>query len=206
MNKTLRHADRHARTRLARCAALVSMLCVSGTIGCSATGELNRSQASALIGSSQQFKTPAFEQVFLGADYRSVDFIGAGNWVVVDALLSSGYLEKQGGEINLTAKGEAACKDSPRDPERENARSFPVAHREFVEVSGITDAAIAGPGVKEVRFTWRWSPTALGKELLPSIPKLASTYSGEQSREGTALFRLYDDGWRLEEVQFGDLM
>lgn len=66
---------------------------------------------------------------------------------------------------------------------------IPYYARRFVEVSGITDNP---DGTKTAEFTWDWvgQPDALKLGLVS--PKLA--------RHGVALFRKYDDGWRLMSV------
>ncbi len=61
-----------------------------------------------------------------------------------------------------------------------------------VKVTGISDAIGLGGssgGVKEAQFTWDY-------ESLPSVAKRYVVAGGG----GRALFRLYDDGWRLEEL------
>lgn len=103
-------------------------------------------------------------------------------------------------------------------------RSFPLAGKEIVEITGITkqgeDQAVA-------QFTWKYVPNDTGKafdkstsefKALPSelqqlldgtLPpsELVSrrenkTMAFSNIRQGQALFRRYDDGWRLEFVAF----
>jgi len=66
--------------------------------------------------------------------------------------------------------------------------------REMTEVTGISDAPM-GQGIKEVDFMWRFSD---------DVPEFVTKYTGMSSlpREGRATFKLYDDGWRVEEVDF----
>ena len=51
------------------------------------------------------------------------------------------------------------------------------------------------PGEKEAlaEFTWEWVPTADGKLFAERIP------TGVQ--KGQASFQLYDDGWRIAEIE-----
>jgi peptidyl-prolyl cis-trans isomerase B (cyclophilin B) len=62
-----------------------------------------------------------------------------------------------------------------------------------VTVTGIVDAmaAGAGPTAKEAQFT------AVPKD----VPPWLSQADGMKERRGVALFRLYDDGWRVESVR-----
>ena len=168
-------------------------------LGCTSAKELTRSSASTLIQKSAKFGAPVAEAV-PRTDFRTFDFTRTGRWDVVDALLTLGYLVEQGNQITLTAKGEAACKESPKDPNPQIVGTFPIAHRELEKVTGITDST--RPGMKEAKFTWRFSLTALGKELSSKSPKIGDKYSPGSSHDGTAFFRLYDDGWRLEQVAF----
>jgi len=59
-----------------------------------------------------------------------------------------------------------------------------------VSVTGITDAPIAA-GVKEAQFIWEYR----------GAPAKVRRYTVGGGR-GAALLRRYDDGWRVEEVQF----
>ncbi len=58
----------------------------------------------------------------------------------------------------------------------------------LTEVTGITDAA-TGKGVKEAQFVWEYSE-------LPSLVRRFVIKGGK----GTAYMRLYDDGWRTDEI------
>ncbi|MDD3471319.1 MAG: hypothetical protein PHS86_00905 [Syntrophaceae bacterium] len=57
-----------------------------------------------------------------------------------------------------------------------------------LEITGIADAILMS-GMKEAKFTWAY----VG---LPSILKRYAVFGGT----GTALLRLYDDGWRVEDI------
>lgn len=59
----------------------------------------------------------------------------------------------------------------------------------LTEVTGITDAA-TGKGVKEAQFVWEYSE-------LPSLLRRFVIKGGK----GTAYMRLYDDGWRTDEIK-----
>jgi hypothetical protein len=167
---------------------------------CGPSDGLTPTRASELIRDSPRFKSPGFEWVFPGIDFQSADFGDVGNWGLVGTLIATGHLERQGDQIVVTPKGEAASKDMPRDPQRENARAFLLARRELVEVTGIVEAPAAGPGAREVRFTWRWVPTPLGSELVKGT-KFAAKYAPDAKRQGSALVRAHEQGWRVEEIK-----
>jgi hypothetical protein len=65
--------------------------------------------------------------------------------------------------------------------------------RTVTEITGISDFTppLEGWTGKEVRFTWQWDqvPEMAGRCLTPRPPQA-----------GTAAFRHYDDGWRVETV------
>jgi len=67
----------------------------------------------------------------------------------------------------------------------------PLAKRELVAVSGIVTEE--NKNGAEVKFDWQWVPTPQAKALSMVPPN--------ETRHGLALFRLYDDGWRLEVLQ-----
>lgn len=72
--------------------------------------------------------------------------------------------------------------------------------REVVEMTGITAAEGDGSPntAKIVKFTWQWDWNA--------VPAPVKDFLGtrEQHYPATARFRLYDDGWRVEEIAFAD--
>jgi hypothetical protein len=182
---------------------LVLVMLGGSQITCGSSKTLNRGKAEALIRQCAEFVSPRFERIFLGPDFRQTDFIGIGNWQCVDALLSLGYLERKGGRIALTSAGETACKDTPRDANRPNARAFAAATREMVAITDIADSPYSGSAgnVKEVRFTWKLRLTPLGDELRRIAPILGSRHDPDLVREGRALFALHDNGWKIEKIE-----
>jgi hypothetical protein len=58
-----------------------------------------------------------------------------------------------------------------------------------VEITGIADGLL--PNTKEVGFVWRYG----------DIPSVAKRYVVDGG-SGTAVLRLYDDGWRLEHIEY----
>jgi hypothetical protein len=72
---------------------------------------------------------------------------------------------------------------APGDAEKQSF-TIPAAKRELVAITGISKQGNAA----DVEFTWRWIP-------LNEVG--AALYSGEAHYRSTALFRDYDDGWRV---------
>jgi hypothetical protein len=69
------------------------------------------------------------------------------------------------------------------------------ARREVIEVTGIADAPV-GNSVKEVSFTWRYVGLA---EVVARY-----TGQGQSPHESKGALRLYDDGWRIEELMLNE--
>lgn len=61
----------------------------------------------------------------------------------------------------------------------------------IIEVTGIADST-KGENIKEAQFVWRYSD-------LPSVVRRFAVEGGT----GNAVYRLFDDGWRLESVSTG---
>lgn len=115
----------------------------------------------------------------------------------------------------LTEKGERAAAGAGDKRQKEIA----VARRELVEVTGLTAPQA---GAAQAEFTWRQAPTPAGEAFDPG----SETYKGfpEWLRQliagppagfgrsaerrygvalkGSALLRRYDDGWRVQHIQF----
>jgi hypothetical protein len=75
---------------------------------------------------------------------------------------------------------------------------LPVFRRRVAEVTGIADAILPfAPGsessIKEVQFTWQ----------LENVPPWL-VVQGPTPRKGNTFLRLYDDGWRVEDLNFTD--
>lgn len=109
----------------------------------------------------------------------------------------------------LTRKGEELASGGRED---QGAPSVRLADRELVEVTGITKA---GNQTAQAEYTWKEAPTAAGRafhpgsseyEGLPDTLRQAlvgrnQTKDFDKLRRGRAVFRLYDDGWRLLSAQ-----
>lgn len=110
----------------------------------------------------------------------------------------------------LTEKGARAAAGGGR--EGRGGPAVAIAARELIEVTGITGA---GGADARAEYRWREVPTEAGRAFVPGSPEhqalpalLRQTLAGRnqtkdfsQVRRGTAVFRLYDDGWRLLSAQ-----
>jgi hypothetical protein len=109
----------------------------------------------------------------------------------------------------LTQKGEGLAAGGRED---QGAPSVRLADKELVEVTGITKA---GDQAAQAEYTWKESPTAAGRAFAPGSPEYEGlpdalrqalmernqTRDFDKVRRGRAVFRLYDDGWRLLSAQ-----
>lgn len=68
--------------------------------------------------------------------------------------------------------------------------SIPIATRQLIQVSGVSQPQGSVEAV--ATFTWRWVPNRVGQALGGVDTRIYSS---------NAVFRLYDDGWRLENLQ-----
>lgn len=120
-----------------------------------------------------------------------------------------------------TDKGKELWKEYNLPP---TADTLPVAKKEITEITGITKQ---GEDAVQAQFTWKFVPNEVGKAFdtttsefnnLPAnlqqlldgtlpgsdvvFKRNNQTMSFAAARQGQAMFRRYDDGWRLEAVMF----
>jgi len=186
------------------------------TSGCHPTS-LSREESAGLIAHSEEFKLPAYHEISLGPDLRGGlggllnSVMGTFDFELMDCLTGMGYLTKDHRGFVLTEKGREAEKGWGKDPERPNGRMIPVAEPEFIEVTGI--AQTEGSIDAEVEYKWRWKWASImngmdctdcGTDCQISMSKqYGYQYSPQprfDERRGTARFRRYDDGWRLQQL------
>lgn len=100
----------------------------------------------------------------------------------------------QNGSAVLTAEGQKHFSKLSVLGDR-TATLVSPARRQVVEITGLADAPI-GNAVKECKFKWRYSGLSL----------IVGRYTGQADlqHDGHALLRLYDDGWRVEEVNLSE--
>jgi hypothetical protein len=117
----------------------------------------------------------------------------------------------------LTEKGEELAAR-----ERTPGQAVPIARKEVIEVTGITKTS---EGSAEAEFTWKEVPTEMGEVFDPqsaafrslpetlreAITKPRGIIGRDATRKygeiytATAVYQLYDDGWRLQMIRYGPL-
>lgn len=121
-----------------------------------------------------------------------------------------------GVESVLTEKGE---REAAEESEGKGREGIVISRRELIEVMGLATPAA---GTARAEFTWKEVPTPTGEAFDPmtdayrGLPEwirrgMAGPASGMGKglerkygvpRKGTALLQLYDDGWRVQHIQF----
>jgi hypothetical protein len=184
---------------------------VKGTTRVAATEtKVTRSKAADMIRKSRRFREQALAAklcigVCPGDLYGWHPLFGGAHATPTDlerALSSLGYIQiREGRRISLTDKGSAAANNWKTTWEGEvraqptgigKARLFTITlgYPELVEVTGIIHEGNTAIG----EYTWRWVPNSIGNEIIKVgfneiIPR--------EINKDTAVFILYDDGWRL---------
>jgi hypothetical protein len=143
---------------------------------------LTRPTAQTVISSSPRFATAA-----------TIALVDPGQ--TVKAGVREGFWHEQGfGGIALTADGRQAFGQIAGFPEYIATLPNPI-RREVVSITGIADATV-GRNLKEVQFRWRYV----------GLSEAAARYTGQgvSPHDGVAVVRLYDDGWRVEDIQLNE--
>jgi hypothetical protein len=188
-----------------------SILLVSGC----RSHSLSREKAGELVSRSNQFNAAATREIILGPDLRGKLGMLSDNptkfdYDLADCLEVTGYLSRDKGEFALTEKGQTAEKAWGKDPRRPMVRVIPVAHANFIEVSGVSQAEAAVEANAEFKWQWSWFPIMNGMDNSEIGAGCQATMGGEfgfhyaeqpptfETNTGKAKFRRFDDGWRLE--------
>ncbi len=179
------------RKLLIHVAIVASALLLSS---CSPRDFLTRRLATDLIASSNVFRGPQQFQLRTGVvsnkDYLSPDYLALQHhgWISgTNAPCPPALVPPPCWDITLTPAGVDTFQNliAPGEAEKQSF-NIPAARRELVAVTGIAKQGSAA----DVEFTWRWIP-------LNEVG--AALYSSEVHYRTAALFRSYDDGWRLVE-------
>ncbi|MDT5061720.1 MAG: hypothetical protein QOH63_2179 [Acidobacteriota bacterium] len=124
-------------------------------------------------------------------------------------------------DVSLSPQGEQLWRNLGMEPD---SSAIPLGRRKLVAITGITggDAAKGARGTAE--FTWQWELTTAGASMSKGTPEFerlpdavkqmfespTSSYPTFKSkvplslvgiRQGIANFQLYDDGWRLDNIE-----
>jgi hypothetical protein len=114
------------------------------------------------------------------------------------------------GDINLTEKGIKASPgwvrtDTPPTPVIPSHAKYaiPIASRVVKDIDGIREEPMVGT---VATFTWGCQVNDLGKTfkgifLRPSPNRWTCPF-GDRLNKSSALFKRYDDGWRLEQISW----
>lgn len=103
-----------------------------------------------------------------------------------------------GFHLQVTPKGRSAFGELSSNYSRGYAAQVKLNGqypRTIVEITGIADYTppMEGWSGKEVRFTWQWKWN--------QFPDMAQhCFSPRSAETGSAAFRHYDDGWRVETI------
>lgn len=135
-----------------------------------------------------------------------------GDWRNWQAASKAGYLTVQAQEIRgrylgsdytaikctiwLTDKANALVKEKAHD----GTVTLRAVEGADVDVTGVTKPSQgSGQTVSEVQFTYKYRLNPLGKALAEPAPYLkVKDAPPKEGQPGQAVFKLYDDGWRLE--------
>lgn len=179
-------------------------VCALGAVlllGCShrTQPDLSRGGALELVNRSRQF-TPSVPQFSLSANQAECG-VRRGLWTragMSDPIYDAVVGIRSRARYALTEKGRAVFSSisvSYSPPLAAAVRLSRSYRRTAAEITGIADVEppLAGWHGKEVHFGWKWEWNEFPAESRLCIPE-------PQIQEGTALLRLYDDGWRVEEI------
>lgn len=163
-------------------------------IACSARDFLTRRLATDLILTSRGLKNP--QQLLLrtgvvtGNDYPSPEYLVLQNhgWISANTVpCPAGLTPSPCWNIVLSPAGVELIRSVLPGGGARSTMSFPVARRELLAVTGITEQGSAA----DVEFDWKWDPlNEIGEAL----------YSRDLRYRSVVGFRKYDDGWRLVET------
>jgi hypothetical protein len=162
---------------------------------CSPRDFLTRRLAADLIASSNTFRAPQHFQLTTGVlsnqDYLLPDNLALQHhgWISGTVVRCPPTIAPPPcWDVRLTPLGVDTVQSliAPGDAEKQSF-TIPVAKRELVAIAGIAKQG----NVADIEFTWHWIP-------LNEVG--AAFYSGDTHYRSTALFRYYDDGWRVVET------
>jgi hypothetical protein len=172
----------------------IFVLCLACLLlpSCSPRDFLTRRLAADLIATSETFRTQQQFQLHTGViankDYLSPDYLTLQHrgWIsATNAPCLPALAPPPCWDVTLTPAGVDTVQSLivPGDSEKQSL-TIPAARRELVAITGIARQG----NVADVEFTWKWIP-------LNEVG--AALYSSSTHYRSTAIFRRYDDGWRL---------
>jgi hypothetical protein len=161
---------------------------------CSPRDFLTRRLAADLIASSETFRSQQQFQFRIGVvpnkDYLSSDYLALQHHGWISATVSPcppALAPPPCWDVMLTPSGVDTFQSllAPGDADKQSF-TIPAARRELIAITGIAKQG----NTADVEFTWKWIPlNEVGAVL----------YSRETHHRSSAIFRCYDDGWRVLE-------
>jgi len=170
------------------------IVCCLFLAACSPRDFLTRRLAADLIAASETFRAHQQFQLVTGVvankDYLSPDYLILQHrgWIsATNVRCPAALAPPPCWDVTLTPAGVDTFQGliAPGDAEKQ-VFTIPAARRELMAITGIAKQG----NMADVEFTWRWIP-------LNEVG--AALYSGDTHYRSTAIFRNYDDGWRLIE-------
>jgi hypothetical protein len=155
-------------------------------VACESKKSLSRTKAKDILQASKQFAEIAGDIRLTDAEIRR----GTEQryWVAAN---SGVFIFGEGPSLNFTAKGKQIFESYARQSGETPPRWINEALKPLVtEVTGITDT---GQNEKTVAFNWTVDSSKLPPDIRP-------IFKDHPVKEGVAVFRLFDDGWRLEMI------
>jgi hypothetical protein len=179
-------------TGTAKTLLLVALLCLG--MGCSPRDFLTRRLAADLISASDAFKAPQMfwlrPGVVSNKDFSSPDFmvLQRRGWILgTEQKCPPGIEPAPCWDVVLTPLGVETIRPLISSALPDNGPiGIQVARHELIGISGISKAGNSA----DVEFTWHW---------VAINPVGAALYDGGVHYRSAALFRSYDDGWRVVE-------
>ncbi len=153
---------------------------------CGGKSELSRSKTNKVIQASTKFTPgeyslqPAGDAALAGVQqgfWKKEQLVGFGSFYALTPKGETYFTNQGGGYLKLKQ----------------------TMGRRVIEVTGIADGpgVLGPPGtIKDVEFTWDWDWDSLPKDV-----KVVLVTTKPAPSKGEALLKLYDDGWRLEEIK-----
>ncbi len=161
-------------------------LVVFAMVACESKTSLSRSKAMHLIQGSKQFSEIASDIRLTDAEIKrgtEQGYWGAAN--------SGVFIFGEGPSLNFTAKGKQVFESFAKQSGGTPPRWINEALKPLVtEVTGIADT---GQNEKTVNFNWSVDSSKLPPDIRP-------IFKDHPAKAGVAVFTLYDDGWRLEQM------
>jgi hypothetical protein len=203
-------------------ASFVSFTGLAPVAGCSPQNVLDRPRAAKLIRESERFKTPDYQEIAVGGFCypRGVDFVRevakeghfrndpARSFLLAASLESAGLTQvsdlpsrncewtSSGVQVVLTPGGQERAKQWKEQQEGDHVvYEVPMIRRELIEITGITVDSDRTRAT--VEFSYKVIQEKAG--VIGPVPA-ELTKALAEPRKGTAAFKLYDDGWRLKEI------